>query len=32
MLHAVLLAIAADGLLALMDAIVRTMTVRYSTF
>lgn len=32
MLHAVLLAIAADGLLALMDAIVKTMTVRYSTF
>jgi S-adenosylmethionine uptake transporter len=32
MLQAVLLAIAADGLLALMDAIIKTMTVRYSTF
>ena len=32
MLQAILLAIAADGLLSLMDAIIKTMTARYPTF
>lgn len=32
MLHAIILAIAGDGLLSLMDAIIKSMTTRYPTF
>lgn len=32
MLHAIILAIAGDGLLSLMDAIIKSLTTRYPTF
>lgn len=32
MLHAIILAVAADGLLSLMDAFIKSMTARYPTF